>query len=511
MSSTPFYSSGNNHFSTNEPGYVALPSSVDLADGTYRPESNESNTLLEDDENKFDVADEQIDRPWRYKVIALLCALSLAVGSHYAGHTLGALKSTIKEELEISNSQYGVIQSSVSLVNTILPILGGVFIDTFGTSTGSILSTSLIAAGNILVALSTNLVSFPVMVFGRILYGIGSGTIVTIQTTILSHWFKGKGLSIVIGVQIAASRLSSFLANLTVVQIKDATGFYGWAFWFAAFLCVISLLVNVFYIFVMKIINENLSEQELLKLKQKKTFSPRKLLYLPAIFWIIVLLEFEFGSSWTSFLHIHAELLKIRWGLTNDEAGKRSSLAQLLPIFIAPFLGYFLDRFGRRSTTWMLLFSISLSFGPVCLVSSIPILLPLDYVGTGLGIVKSCSNIGSTLCDIIIGILQDLDGGQYRLVMQLYLVICTTAIIVAVWLSLVAKKWYDGVLDMNENERNEYYDHMRRKHDNEQERENLSNYGLETLNRPSRRNWVYIITFVVVLILSWILFFIFVI
>ncbi|CAG8800152.1 15027_t:CDS:2, partial [Cetraspora pellucida] len=129
-------------------------------------------------------------------------------------------------ELGISNSQYGIIQSSVSLVNTILPILGGVFIDSFGTSTGSILATSLIAMGNIFVALSTNLKSFTVMVFGRILYGIGSGTIVIVQTTILSHWFKGKGLSIAVGIQIATSRLSSFLGNLTVVPIKDATGFY---------------------------------------------------------------------------------------------------------------------------------------------------------------------------------------------------------------------------------------------------------------------------------------------
>ncbi|CAJ0837167.1 8853_t:CDS:2, partial [Entrophospora sp. SA101] len=173
----------------------------------------------------------ELEKPWKYKMMALLCALSLAAGSHYAAHTLGALKSTIKKELGITNSEYGIIQSSVSLVNTILPFLGGVFIDTFGTSLGSILATSLIAAGNILVALSTHLISFHVMVLGRIMYGIGSGTIVTIQTAILSHWFKGKGLAIAVGVQIAAARLSAFLANLTVIPITRVTGFYGYAFW----------------------------------------------------------------------------------------------------------------------------------------------------------------------------------------------------------------------------------------------------------------------------------------
>ncbi|RIB14947.1 major facilitator superfamily domain-containing protein [Gigaspora rosea] len=480
---------------------------------------------------------EELNRPWKYKVFALVCALTLSVGSHYAAHTLGALKSIIKEELGISNSQYGIIQSSVSLVNTILPILGGVFIDTFGTSIGSILATSLIATGNILVALSTNLRSFPVMVSGRILYGIGSGTILTVQTTILSHWFKGKGLAIAVGMQIAMSRLSSFLANLTVVPIKNATGFYGWAFWFAAFLCVVSFVINIFYISIMKIINENLSEQEIQKLKQKKTFNPRKLLYLPAIYWIFVLLEFEFGSSWTSFLHIHTELTKTRWNLSNEEAAKLSSFAQLLPIFIAPFLGYLLDKFGRRSITLiisaafltgsiyllgftlltpvigMLLFSISLSLGPVTMLSSIAIILPLDYVGTGLGILKSCSNIGSTLFDIIIGILQDLDGGNYNLVMQLYFITSIIAVLVAIWLFMVARTWYDGIIDMKEDKRKEYYEKIRTKND-EQGQERRSYDGQDVNTRfihPSKRNWVYVTTFVIVLILSWVLFFIFVI
>jgi MFS family permease len=51
------------------------------------------------------------------------------------------------------------------------------------------------------------------MVIGRLLYGIGSGTIVTVQVAILSHWFKGKGLAIVVGIQISASRLVRDLRN----------------------------------------------------------------------------------------------------------------------------------------------------------------------------------------------------------------------------------------------------------------------------------------------------------
>ena len=71
----------------------------------------------------------------------------------------------------ISNTQYGILQSCVSIVNTVLPILGGIFIDRFGTSTGSLIATSFITVGSTCVALSTHLNSLPVMFFGRLLFG----------------------------------------------------------------------------------------------------------------------------------------------------------------------------------------------------------------------------------------------------------------------------------------------------------------------------------------------------
>jgi len=47
--------------------------------------------------------------------------------------------------------------------------------------------------------------------------------------------------------------------------------------------------------------------------------------------------------------------VKTRWGgageITDRIAANNSSIAQFLPIFVAPFLGYFLDRFGNRSLT----------------------------------------------------------------------------------------------------------------------------------------------------------------
>ncbi|CAJ0840224.1 12545_t:CDS:2 [Entrophospora sp. SA101] len=449
---------------------------IDLGSDHGDRESHKTSSL-----NEKETYEEE-ERPLKYKIIALLCVLSLALGSHYAGHALDALKAVIKTELGISNSQYGVVQSSVTLVNTILPILGGVFIDIFGTLVGSVLATSLIAIGNILVALSTDLKSFAVMVIGRILYGLGSGPIVIVQVAILSNWFRGKGLAIAVGIQIAVSRLSSFLANLTVIPIAKVTGSYKWAFWFTAFLCFFSLIINLIYVLLMRKFHKRLNTQEMLKLKQKKHFNPKILLIFPIIYWFFVLLEFILGSVWASFLTIHTELVKIRWNKTDETAAYDASIAQFLPIFISPFLGFLLDRFGHRSLVLivsavflvismgllgftsaitpiigMICFSISLSFGPVTTLSTIPVLLPMDYVGTGLGFIKSTSNVGSTIYNILVGLLQDLDKGMYGKVMIFYLTSSILAIIASLCLYFVSKKWYDNILDMKESERKVYY------------------------------------------------------
>ena len=132
-----------------------------------------------------------------------------------------------KKELEISNAQYGLLQSAVSLVNTIIPFFGGLFIDAFGTGLGSIICSSLITLGSVIVAISTYPSSFSLMIVGRVVYGIGSGCIVTVQEAILAHWFSGKGLAITIGLQIGTSRLAGFLATGATASIAEKTGFYG--------------------------------------------------------------------------------------------------------------------------------------------------------------------------------------------------------------------------------------------------------------------------------------------
>lgn len=86
-------------------------------------------------------------------------------------------------------------------------------------------------------------------------------------------------------------------------------------------------------------------------IKRKKSFSWSKLMYLPHSYWLIAAMEFLLGGAWGCFLHINSEFVKFKFGYQDGKAAAVASVAQVLPIFLMPFLGLFVDRYGKR--TWM--------------------------------------------------------------------------------------------------------------------------------------------------------------
>ncbi|KAI7866995.1 major facilitator superfamily domain-containing protein [Spinellus fusiger] len=434
------------------------------------------------------------------------------------------MKSIIKKEYDITNSQYGALQSSVSIVNTILPVIGGIFLDVFGTTTGSVLTTALIAVGNVLVATSATSANLPMMITGRILYGIGSGTVVIVQETILSQWFKGQHYATVVAIMLSVSRASSFLAQFTVIPIAEWTGWYGYGLWFAAILCILSFLVNLLYIGLLKRIATSATpcQAQINVVERQKAFQWSKLLYLPHSYWLIFAMEFLLGGGWGCFLHINSDLVRLRFHYDTKHAASVASLAQIAPIFMMPILGVCIRWFGKR--TWlmiasgmaflisilllnytmvnpilgMLLFSMSLAFGPVSLVSSVPIILPFSLVGTGMGLIKSGTNIGASLFDIVTGQLQDADPNKgYGGVAVFFLVLSVLSILCGCVLFLLDRTMYKSVLDASATS-------------------SRFKEGYNALSEPAQlttklnANWFYGGVYVALAALSWILFFRFV-
>jgi len=336
--------------------------------------------------------------------------------------------------MKINNEQYGTLQSAVTISGTILPILGGMFVDAFGTVWGSVLSTGCIAIGTIMQAMSTNIDSFPLMIVGNFIYGIGGGTVMIVQEVMLTKWFTGRGLSLTLGCQISVGRLAAFFAMFTAVPLAKTTGFYGWAYWLSALLCLISFMFTLIYIYFLWKVRGNQLSEYAADISKKRSFKIDSLLRFPSSMWWLLALCLTLGGAWAVYLHIVTELISDRFGKSNTTAAMTTSLTQILPVFVAPFLGYILDRYKihniimfSASLSYLIsvvlllfpdlqpfistiIFSISLTIGPVAMMSIIPMSLPFSSVGTGTGIYKAGQNIGSTIMDVGLGRIQDISG-----------------------------------------------------------------------------------------------------
>ncbi|KAK4054172.1 hypothetical protein OIV83_001198 [Microbotryomycetes sp. JL201] len=396
--------------------------------------------------------------PWRYKWLALLVIVLLPIGNTWADSSMSPLKATLRRELKITNTQYGVIDSASNIVNSVWPIIGGIALDWYGVNIGLFACTGVIFVGACLSAIACNITNWRLMAGGKILQGFGDAVLDSAQRKLLYHYFGSKGLAFAGGLELSVYRAISLIAGSTAVPISEGTGWYGWAFWIPAMWCLVSVAITVAYVmFDSKYVPKDIrltSNKAAAKLARdhvaKKRFSLSSYWLLPWAFWMLPSTMIMQSSAAGAFGSISPDLIRMR-GYSEVVAGFTANARQLIPLFLLPFVGLAIDRFGHRfhlitfaPLLWILTYSligfssvhplVPVVFASFCnLVQAFPIqatipLLVRDQtkLGTAFGVYRAMNNAGSAIMDVVIGRLQDqTEGFKYDKV--LYLVISLKA------------------------------------------------------------------------------------
>lgn len=247
--------------------------------------------------------------------------------------------------MHINNTQFGILVSAVTLVNTVLPLFAGVFIDDL-SSLGSIRGTTCISViifiGSLLVSIGSVQASYPIMVTGQVIYGLGGGMIVTMQEGILSRWFRDKEIAIVIGISLCVARLTKFVAKLVCYPIVYSSNDNSAPIHVATVLCAAGVVMNIIYWIIMckkgwatasgkeivqpkhrystrlsttrgtasaitpasrrvSIFSNAISPSVLIRQGGGFKFNKRIYLYLPGTFWMIPWIQFVMSSVLSSF------------------------------------------------------------------------------------------------------------------------------------------------------------------------------------------------------------------
>jgi MFS family permease len=383
-----------------------------------------------------------------YRFTILLFASAMAFGSYFAYDSVGAIETTLIQAFHTNRAAIGSMYSMYSFAAVFAVLGGGVLIDRAGVRRASMIFSLLVVCGAAIVAWAPSL---PAMYVGRIVFGMGSESMIVAQSALVARWFTGKELALAFGITLTVSRLGTLFSFNTEELLAHRMGFRG-ALWVAAALCVLSLAANWIYTLmdrhaepVLNLPKPGAGDQIRWKDIGKFTSS----------YWFAVGICVAFYSAIFPFTALSTDFFHDKWGLPMasgeglsffsgvfynvthmfSTAQGTTSIIITASMFLAPFAGRLADRIGRRASLMVvgsvLMIPAHLVMGitrmdpvypmialgaafvlvPACIWPCVPLIVEESRVGTAFGLMTACQNIGLLAFPYFNGTLRDATHG----------------------------------------------------------------------------------------------------
>ena len=371
--------------------------------------------------------------PLTIQLLFLLLMCLMCLTPHYGKHSISALAPSLIKELSIRRAQFGLIFSIQEIPNILLPILGGFLLSRANYGIAAVILSLLMAVGQVLCAFAVQQSSVDLMLFGRLVFGLGDSLSIMLEYSIINRWFASSYLSMAFGVALLASRLGSFSGFAFPGILEERFGLH-FAMWMAVAVSLFSLSAATAYYAIEKKfweptpINGESGEGHT---RFRALGSALSLLSLT--FWLVTLLWATLAASFFCLLDYFTDILVSRERATAAHAGLVSGLILGFAALISPLSGYFVDRRGNRPLLIglsmlllaagiymlkedvslliaVLLISISFGLGPVTLLSCVAIAVPTTAIPVALGFYKASQNAGLAITHYLAGELRDRTG-----------------------------------------------------------------------------------------------------
>ena len=383
-----------------------------------------------------------------FRFLNLAFIASLSFGSYFAYDIIGAIAPSLIAELKAARATVGTMNTMYSFAAILVVLFGGMLIDRLGTRKASLIFSTLVLAGAVIVWQAR---SIPVIFLGRFIFGAGSEPLVVAQSAMLARWFKNKELAMAFGIQLTVSRIGSLFAFNTGELFSSYFGSYRYALLAAAGACALSLVGNIFYIFMdrrgekaLNLRDESVAEK--IVFRDIKEFKPT--------FWYVTFLCFTFYAAIFPFQSLSTDFFATKWGIALtapssggflvrvfsnllhifSTAGGVSSIIIFASMILAPFAGRLVDKIGRRATFMiagsllmipchlamgltriypaypMILLGFAFVLVPAAMWPSVPLIVRSERVGTAFGLMTAIQNVGLGLFPLFNGLLRDATG-----------------------------------------------------------------------------------------------------
>ncbi|KAH8432708.1 uncharacterized protein LDX57_010335 [Aspergillus melleus] len=400
-------------------------------------------------EEPSEAEDVKPETPFLLKTAAVCFICCISGATHWSSGVTKAMKSTIKKELDISNTQFSLLEASEDFMATILIMASAVISDRIGGLSVIVIGKLVYTLGSILIAAAATIRSYDFMVTGRIVMAMGDITTQVAQYKMFSSWFApSNGFAITLGFEGAAGKLGGFIGKATANIIAQNCGFE-WSFWINVFINVFANVATLLFWFLERYCDRHynlpsdLANGESLR-SSKKAFRFYKVFQLPWMFWSILAFSLFESTTTVVFSQNATELAEMRFHVSAVTAGWYSAVAQYGVFFCGTMLllsMLLLNIVPTKSGTAasFVFYGLVKAFGTTVIVDSIRTIIWEESVfGSACGLDQTMNNAMNIIIRLVTGAIQDADKESYHRVNMVYLGAAAILMAVSVAILLAA-------------------------------------------------------------------------
>jgi MFS family permease len=337
----------------------------------------------------------------------------------------------------------GLTYTLYSIPNIVLPALGGVFLTKVGTGPGAVILVGIQCVGTALVAISSASGSYPLLLAGRLLFGIGSESSYVAQNSMCVRWFAKGKLASAMSVTVTLGRVGSVLVFNTLPVVAERTGSFQVALWVAFFVVLSSLGATLLYV-LLNLRAERLERESdpagaaaaaaaaAAKEEGALGFGFKQLAQFNVSYWVLLVLVVAFYSSVFPFSAIATQKFTEHFHISASLASRYTSIVIFTSMLGAPVFGMIADRYQESIpvicaigvytvlpaylllaftavTPWvpMLILGLAFSIFPSASWPSFSVIVPHEVNATAFGVVTAAQNAMLALFNFVTGVVAD--------------------------------------------------------------------------------------------------------
>lgn len=377
----------------------------------------------------------------RWLVLGVLGGTLFAGG--YLYDCIGPLAKVLAAQLGYSNADIGLLQAVASAPGLVMALLGGIIIDRIGARRAILSFAALTLAG---VALTVASPRFGIMAAGRLLYGLGSGSLSVAVNLAIAKWFRGPRLSFSFGIGLTLQRLGSLAA-----QTGPAWAPWLYRSWRPPLLLALAIgAASLASALVYWAMERRAAVRFDLGPRSGGGGLGRGMLAFNRSYWLVVLLCVTYYAGIFPFQTFAQKFLIEAHRISAARASMLMGIPTVIAMVASPLFGLLADRVGRRTRLMaigtvlllpiylllgythlplavpMVLMGISFALVPAVMWPSVMLVVPHNQMGTAFGLMQLVQSFGLVGFNCLVGWVNDACGageanpGGYRAGMWLF-------------------------------------------------------------------------------------------